>query len=226
MIELNNVSFSYKKEVVLYSNFNLKIKSGLITSIIGKNGTGKSTLINIILGFLKAEGEVKLDSTNPSLIFQEPMLFKYLTIRKNLEIVLNPITKDKDLINKTIKSSLEANNLLEYIDSYPRELSLGMQQKVSLIRGLITKPKLLILDEPFNSLDEVMQDELLKIIINYKVEENSTILIVTHDLQRALKLSDEIIVLGHRPIEVISSISKSNDKEFNYSTLFNYLKNS
>lgn len=211
MINIKNVSFSYvtnnhiKGKAVL-SGINFEIKNGEFMSILGRSGCGKTTLVNILAGyFITPTGkvlinniEVKKPGKNRIVVNQENDLFPWMSVLANMKLANH---NEKD-INKY----LTLVGLYEHKKYYPNQLSVGMKKRLSLARALVANPDFLILDEPFNSLDHRMKEllhlELDKIFSLTK----KTILLVTHDIDEAIFLSDRIIVLGNKPASIVGKI--------------------
>lgn len=195
-----------KNKVEVLHNINLDIKKGEFISIIGSSGCGKSTLLKLITSLESiTSGEIKIDGepvTGPSekcnMIFQESRLFPWLTTEQNIEFTLSkkiPKEKRKEIVEKHIKLV----GLTGFEKAVPNQLSGGMQQRASIARALAANPEILLLDEPFGALDAFtrinMQEETLRIW----EEENTTMILVTHDIDEAIYLSDKIVVLSAKP---------------------------
>lgn len=203
---MNNLSKTYytkKKEVEAIKNISLKINPGEFIAIVGPSGCGKSTLLNIIGGLdNKSSGEIifPLEENNKlGYMFQQDCLFDWLTILDNCLLGLKiqkQITKES---RKRVIKLLENYGLKNFINTYPKNLSGGMRQRVALIRTLATDPDILLLDEPFSALDYQtrlsVSDDVYKII---KKEKKTTIMI-THDIAEAISMADRIVVLSSRP---------------------------
>ena len=188
---------------------NLNVKAGSFVSFIGPSGCGKTTLLRLIAGLTKpASGEITLDGEKidgphyeRGLVFQNPMLFPWLSIYDNVAFGLKArkIYKDK---KQEVSEYLSLVGLENFASSYPHQLSGGMAQRASLARALIGHPKVLLLDEPLGALDAFtrmnMQDELLRI----RSEKSMTMIMVTHDVDEALYLSDKIVVMSPRPAKI------------------------
>ncbi len=186
---------------------NAEINDGEFISIVGPSGCGKSTLIRMIAGLESpSKGKIKLNDKSiekPSLdigmIFQESRLFPWLTIEKNIEFGISDKTKTKEERKQLVNQMINLVGLRGFNKALPQQLSGGMQQRASIARGLINKPKILLLDEPFGALDAFtrmnMQQELLKI---WK-QEKETMILVTHDIDEAIFLSTKIFIMSERP---------------------------
>lgn len=195
---------------------NEAIDGGKFISIVGPSGCGKTTLLHMTHGLLTpTEGEVRVDGNpvtepkrednlNRAVVFQEHNLMPWYTVTENVKYGMKTLKrKSNEEINKTAQSYIEMVGLSGFEDSYPVELSGGMQQRVNLARALSLEPSLLLMDEPFSSLDaqtkEIMQEELLELW----QQNQSTVLFITHDLEEAVFLSDEVLVMGTQPGRVI-----------------------
>jgi NitT/TauT family transport system ATP-binding protein/sulfonate transport system ATP-binding protein len=197
------------EEVTALNGVNLHIESGSFVSFIGPSGCGKSTLLRLIAGLDRpTSGTLTLDGTpitKPSyergLVFQNPTLFSWLNIYNNVAFSLRArkiYKENKHLVNEY----LELVGLQDFANSYPHQLSGGMAQRASIARALIGHPKVLLLDEPLGALDAFtrmnMQDEILRI---WK-EKHMTMVMVTHDVDEAIYLSDKIVVMSPRPAKI------------------------
>lgn len=190
MIEIKNFSKKYGDNVV-FDNFNLQIKKGTVTCILGESGSGKTTLLNAIASLTKFEGHI--DKVKCSYVFQKPNLFDNLTVLNNLRLVNNDDTVIADIVQKL--------KILDKINAYPKHLSGGQVQRVSLARGLIYNSDVLLLDEPFASLDLKTKISLIKDVKKIFKQKNATAIYVTHDIDEAVYIADRIIVLKDGRIE-------------------------
>ena len=190
MIEIKNFSKKYGDNVV-FDNFNLQIKKGTVTCILGESGSGKTTLLNAIASLTKFEGHI--DKVKCSYVFQQPNLFDNLTVLNNLRLVNNDDTVIADIVQK-LKISDKTN-------VHPKHLSGGQAQRVSLARGLIYNSDVLLLDEPFASLDLKTKISLIKDVKKIFKQKNATAIYVTHDIDEAVYIADRVIVLKNGKIE-------------------------
>ena len=184
MLEIKNLSKSYGSCTV-YKNFSLDISEGKITCILGESGSGKTTLLNCVAGLSPFVGEIP--ALKCSCVFQTPRLVPNLTVLGNLRLVCN----DENLILKT----LDDLHLSDKKDAYPKTLSGGQAQRVALARALVYGGEIMLLDEPFSSLDLKLKIEISALFKNLQRQKNITSLFVTHDADEALSLGDEIIVI-------------------------------
>lgn len=191
------------------SDINFSIKPGKFISIVGASGCGKSTLIRIIAGLEKATaGEVIVEgrkvvkpSIDVGLIFQESRLYPWLSVEDNIAFGIHE-KLSKDEKKALVQEYIDLVELTGFEKSLPKQLSGGMQQRVSIARTLINKPDVLLLDEPFGALDALtrinMQNEILKIW----EKQRTTMILITHDIDEAIFLSDRIVILSNRPGEI------------------------
>lgn len=200
------------KTVEVLSDINLDIKKGEFISIVGSSGCGKSTLLKLITSLENiTSGEIRIDdvpvtapSEKCSMIFQESRLFPWLTVEQNVEFTLGkeiPKSKQKEIAEKHI----ELVGLKGFEKAVPSQLSGGMQQRVSIARALATNPEILLLDEPFGALDAFTRIDMQEETLRIWEKEHTTMIIVTHDIDEAVYLSDRIVVLSSKP-GVVKSI--------------------
>lgn len=188
---------------------NLDVREGEFISIVGPSGCGKSTLLRIVAGLDKATSgkvenrgrEIKGISKNIGMIFQEPRLFPWLSIRDNVAFCFSfrERRKDKKRINALVDYYLQLVDLSDFAEAYPNQLSGGMKQRASIARTLIENPEILLLDEPFSALDAFTRMSMQKELLKIWETEKKTMILVTHDIDEAIFLSDRIIVLSERP---------------------------
>ena len=216
-IEIDHVgkSFELKNDSVeVLKDINLTIHKGEFITIVGASGCGKSTLTRLIAGLdFATTGEIKIDGKNvlkPSvktgIIFQEARLFPWLTVEKNIEFGLHDKISGQEKKEK-VQELIQTIGLNGFEKALPKQLSGGMQQRVNIARALINEPDILLLDEPFGALDALtrinMQNEVLKIWEKNK----TTMLLITHDIDEAIFLSDRIIILSDKPGVISKEIS-------------------
>jgi len=212
IIEVKNLAKSYEKLRVL-DKLNFDVKDGEFISIIGPSGCGKTTLLKILGGLIPTTsgdvsvkgGPVKiaLERREFGFVFQNPVLLPWRTSLENAKLPLEILGNNSShgLSNKLLKLV----GLEGFENSYPKELSGGMQQRVAIARALTFEPSILLMDEPFGSLDEITRDKMnLELLRIWKEEKTtiSTIIFVTHSIPEAVFLSDRIVVLSKRPAEI------------------------
>ena len=218
MLELKNISKIYtqnNQQVEAIKNLNLSVKEREFIALVGPSGCGKTTLLKIIAGLISASGgEVILDGKkilNPGkdrgLVFQQFTLFPWLTVRENISFGLELQKLDSKKKAEIVNHYLGVTGLKDFAEFYPKNLSGGMQQRVAIARTLATKPKILLMDEPFGSLDSQTRSQMQEFLTGLWEAEHHTILFVTHNVEEALFLADTIYVLGKRPTEIKNMFS-------------------
>ena len=211
ILEVKNLSYSFGNNPIL-KNINIHVNENEMVAIVGSSGVGKSTLFNLIAGVLKKQtGEITIGGSNDYIgkvayMLQKDLLFEHKTIINNviLPLIIAKVNKKKALEegNKILKQF----NLDKYANKYPQQLSGGMRQRVALIRTYMFKRKIFLLDEAFSALDAITKKELHKWYLDLKKEFNLTTLLITHDIEEAVFLSDRIYILGNKPGEIIGEI--------------------
>lgn len=210
IVELKDISMLYHtldEETLAIKELNLDIYEGEIVGIVGPSGCGKSTLLSIISGLIKpSKGIVKVNSEfvetplkNIGYMFQKDQLFDWRNILNNVVIGLEIQGKLNNETLQEAKDMLNNYGLGEFMYSYPYQLSGGMRQRVALIRTLLLKPDLLLLDEPFSALDYQTRLAIADEIGIILKREKKTAVLVTHDIAEAISLSDRVVVLSNRP---------------------------
>lgn len=208
MLQLKNISKSFDgKEVI--KNINLEINKGEIVSILGPSGCGKTTLLNIILGLTEVDTgsivydgndltDVSMEDRGFNIVFQDYALFPNLNAYKNITYGLKnkPNISSKEEVNDLIKLLA----LEEHLDKKIDQLSGGQKQRVALARTMVMKPKVLLLDEPLSALDGVIKESIKDRIKTIAKQYNLTTIIVTHDPEEALTLSDRVLIINEGQI--------------------------
>lgn len=211
ILDIKNLSYSFGNNPIL-KDINIHVNKNEIVAIVGSSGVGKSTLFNLIAGVLKKQvGEITINGSNDYIgkvayMLQKDLLFEHKTIIDNviLPLIIAKVNKKEALEegNKILKQF----NLDKYANKYPQQLSGGMRQRVALIRTYMFKRKIFLLDEAFSALDAITKKELHKWYLDLKKEFNLTTLLITHDIEEAVFLSDRIYILGNKPGEIIGEI--------------------
>lgn len=181
----------------------MDFKQNRVTCILGPSGCGKTTLLNIAASIVKPDNGsvVGFDSQPLSFIFQEDRLIEWRTVEENVSFVLKD-QRDKSRRQDLIDRYLKLVGLYEFRKYYPNKLSGGMRQRVSIARAFAFSSRVLIMDEPFKSLDLNIKMELMKCLDTLIREEPKTILFVTHDIEEAVILGDEIVILTEKPTKI------------------------
>lgn len=209
-LSIQDVSASIKKNHIL-EQINLEVKSGEMVALLGESGSGKTTLIKAVTGILKVnQGDIKLhgesvlklppNKRRVSVVFQEHRLFPHLTVEENIKFPMKMAKMDKDLQNQRVAQLLADVQLSGFEKRKISELSGGQQQRISLARALANDPEVLLLDEPFSSLDETLRAEMGDFVYNLQQEKQVTTLMITHDKREALKYCSSIALLHNKRI--------------------------
>lgn len=195
MLKIQNLKKAYLNNTI-FDNFNLEIKEENITCIIGVSGIGKTTLLNIVSGLTAYDSGNLTDFKNRtfSYIFQEPRLLKWKTVFGNIQFILKDRFKTDDSIKITNKY-LDLVGLKDFKSYYPNKLSGGMEQRVSIARAFAYPSDILIMDEPFKSLDYKLKKVLMKAFIQLWEEDRRTVVFVTHDIEEAAYTGSDIVIL-------------------------------
>ncbi|MBI1891078.1 MAG: ABC transporter ATP-binding protein [Burkholderiales bacterium] len=196
---------------------NLNVKRGEFISLIGHSGCGKSTVLNIVAGLLKAtSGGVIVDSRevnspgpDRAVVFQNHSLLPWLTVYQNVEIAVDKIfrdTKNAAERKEWILHNLDMVNMSHALDRLPSQISGGMKQRVGIARALAMEPKVLLLDEPFGALDALTRAHLQDEVIRIQSELGNTVLMITHDVDEAVLLSDRVVMMTNGPSATIGQV--------------------
>ena len=210
-LEIKNLSYSFGDNHIL-KDINIYVKENEMVAIVGSSGVGKSTLFNLIAGVLKKQsGEIIINGSDDYIgkvayMLQKDLLFEHKTIINNVILPLIIAKIDKKIALEEGRKILKQFNLEKYADKYPKQLSGGMRQRVALIRTYMFKRNIFLLDEAFSALDAITKKELHKWYLNLKKEFNLTTLLITHDIEEAVFLSDRIYILANKPGEIIKEI--------------------
>lgn len=199
------------------SDINLRIEQGEFISIIGHSGCGKSTVLNIIAGLLDPSlGVVILDGKEVSgpgpdrgMVFQNHSLLPWLTVFENVEVAVNKVFKrsmNKRERREWVEHNLTLVNMGHALNKYPQEISGGMKQRVGIARALAMKPKVLLLDEPFGALDALTRAHLQDEVMRIQKDLGNTMMMITHDVDEAVLLSDRIVMMTNGPAATIGEI--------------------
>jgi sulfonate transport system ATP-binding protein len=209
LLELSIRDKSFQGQQIL-KEVGLQIRQGEIVSVVGPSGCGKSTLLRMICGLDRDyRGNVRvagsapdLRSRNVGLIFQEHRLLPWLTVADNVAFDLGR----RGGAHPRVRDLLAEVGLLDCADAYPKQLSGGMAQRAAIARGLFTQPALLLLDEPFSSVDALTRMRLQDLLLSVASRHGTTLLLITHDITEAAYLSDRVIVLSGRPGHIRAEI--------------------
>lgn len=205
MLELRHISKTYANGTEALHDFTLSVGNGEPVAIVGGSGSGKSTLLRMVAGLdHPTGGEVRVDNEriaqpHPAvgLVFQEPRLLPWLSIGGNVGFGLADV--EKHARKARVHDALTSVGLAEQTDKWPREMSGGMAQRVALARALVTRPSVLLLDEPFSALDALTRNSLQDHLVELWQRSRPTLLLVTHDIEEALVVASKVVVLRPKP---------------------------
>lgn len=216
LLKVREVSKRYGSGPEIITDLNLDVFEGEIVSLVGPSGVGKTTLLKSLAGLHPIttgtielnEKSVKGPPEELALVFQDysRSLMPWLTVRKNIAFPLRHLKLSKTEIEERIAASLTEVGLPDAGNKYPWELSGGMQQRVAIARALAYKPGILIMDEPFASVDAQTRFDLEDLTLRIRNDLGMTIVVVTHDIDEAVYLADRVVVLGGKPSQVISTL--------------------
>ncbi|MEY8766572.1 MULTISPECIES: ABC transporter ATP-binding protein [Francisella] len=232
-IEFRNVSF-YRDERCIYDDISFLIPSNKITTILGPSGAGKTTILQLIAGLIKPDsGNIYIDNSIISkstrekqlaklrkkmgFLFQSGALFTHLSVYDNIAFPLRKNTNlSEELIHNIVLLKLQAVRLAHTVDMMPSELSGGMARRVALARSIAMDPDIMMYDEPFTGQDPASFNKLLELISTLNESLGMTSLIVSHDIQESLSISDHIIIVGNKKViasDTPENIKNSKDKQ-------------
>jgi len=212
MLTINRLSKTYTGGTEALRSISLEMPAGEITAVIGGSGCGKTTLLRLVAGLDHATGgEIAVDgeaisAPHPAvgIVFQEPRLFPWLTVQGNAGFGIKHIRAAERAAR--VDAALSRVGLSEHTKRWPRELSGGQQQRVAIVRALIARPKVLLLDEPFSALDAFTRSSLHDHLLALWETSMPTVLMVTHDVDEALVLGSRVVVMSPKPGRIFEII--------------------
>ena len=218
-----NKTFSDNKSaetVQVLNDINYHVQDGRFVSIVGPSGCGKTTLLRIIAGLEESSGgnlllngrEISNDVNRIGLVFQEYALFPWRTTLQNIELGLEIMDVPKEERRSAAMNYIRSFGLTDFENRYPHELSGGMQQRVAIARTLITDPKVVLMDEPFGSLDSQTRNNLQGFLLSLWQKKKVSIIFVTHNVDEAVFLSDEVLVFSKRPARIVAQFDISSPR--------------
>lgn len=217
LLSLQQIGKTFSNGTVALRGMTMEIQQGAFVSLLGPSGCGKSTVLKIIAGLGNlTTGRVHWPTSNVdnlgrpdceiSFVFQEPTLLQWATVFDNVWLPLRLKGVSRKAAKERVEEALDMVGLHDFAASYPRELSGGMKMRVSIARALITRPKLLLMDEPFAALDEITRFKLNNDLLHLWEKFNWTVIFVTHSVFESAYLSDRIVVMAARPGRVVEDI--------------------
>lgn len=213
-VDVGKVYRQQDAEKVVLEGVNLEVRSGEFVALLGPSGCGKSTLLNIMSGLDQAHtGQIlytevrdvsKLEQPAIGYVFQEARLLPWMTVRQNIHFALESSPSPR--VGQRVENWLDRVGLKGYYDYYPNQISIGMQHRVSLARALILDPELLLLDEPFSSLDEITAMTMRSEVLDLWKEQQGTVILVTHNPLEAVFLADRVLVMAANPGRIVAEL--------------------
>ena len=219
LISVKGVSKTYsssrKGSIRAIDSVSFDVKAGEFVSIVGYSGCGKSTLLRIITGLTKpTSGGVTISGEGVSSpvrgvgqVYQKPVLMPWRSAIENVLVPIELLHGDKEKARQSASTLLASVGLEGFEMLYPRELSVGMQHRVSLARALIHDPSVLVMDEPFGSLDELTREEMAVELLKITERLGKTVIFVTHSVPEAVMLGDRVLVLSRRPSRLVADVA-------------------
>jgi nitrate/nitrite transport system ATP-binding protein len=219
-LEIENIVKTYTNpnggEMVVLDGVNLTVGEDEYISVIGHSGCGKSTLLKMVAGLEKpTSGSVRLDGkevrkpgAERMMVFQHYGLLPWLTVRENIRLAVDEVLKKANRAEKIsiVNEHLAMVNLTAAADKYPDEISGGMKQRVGIARALATRPKMLLMDEPFGALDALTRGKLQKQVLDIWETQRQAVMMITHDVDEAIYMSDRIVMMTNGPAANIGEI--------------------
>lgn len=196
--------------LTVLEDVNLRVAGGEFICLLGRSGCGKSTLLKILAGFLMPSSgtvlfqgqQVAGPGPDRCVVFQEDTLFPWLSVRENVAFGMKGRSLERRAIEKEVDEILALVGLSDFGDYLPRQISGGMKQRVALARVLILRPQILLLDEPFASLDAQTREEMQNLVLTLWEQLGATMLFVTHDVHEAITLADRVLVMSRAPASI------------------------
>ncbi len=220
-LEVDNLVKAYPnknggEKFVVLDNVNLTVGEDEYISVIGHSGCGKSTLLKIVAGLERAtSGSVRLDGkeirkpgAERMMVFQHYSLLPWLTVKENIRLAVDEVLKNANRAEKVsiVNEHLAMVNLTKAADKFPDELSGGMKQRVGIARALAIRPKMLLMDEPFGALDALTRGKLQRQVLDIWEHQRQAVMMITHDVDEAIYMSDRIVLMTNGPAANIGEI--------------------
>jgi NitT/TauT family transport system ATP-binding protein len=217
IIEIQNLKKIYPSKsapIIALSDVSFDVYEGEFVTIVGQSGCGKTTILKIIAGLLpKTDGTVMVNGepvTGPrastGIVFQQPVLFKWRSVLDNVLLPIEILRRNRREYVLRAQDLLDLTRLTEFKHKYPRELSGGMQQRVSICRALIHDPPVLLMDEPFGALDAMTRSEMNIELLRIWSERQKTSVLITHSISEAVFLADRVVVMTPRPGKIAAIV--------------------
>lgn len=210
-IRIENISKSFDGDKII-DNISIDVREGELVSILGPSGCGKSTIFNMIAGLLKQDSGTVNVNGKLSYMYQKDLLLPYKTIIDNVSLPLVLRKEKKSKAREEVRQYFKVFGLDGYEDKYPKELSGGMRQRANFMRTYVNSNDIMLLDEPFGALDSITKSSMQKWLLDIRKKVMSTILLITHDIEEAILLSDRIYVISNKPSSVSMKIVVDRDR--------------
>lgn len=219
-LDIDHVSISFPTDdgpLEVLKEVNIEVKNGEFISLIGHSGCGKSTVLNIVAGLLQAtsggvileNAEVKEPGPDRAVVFQQHSLMPWLSVYDNVRLAVDQVFKkamSKAERRDWVLHNLELVQMSHALDRRPEEISGGMKQRVGIARALAMQPKVLLMDEPFGALDSLTRTHMQDSLMEIQAELNNTVIMITHDVDEAVLLSDRIVMMSNGPSAHVANI--------------------
>ncbi|MEF7616911.1 ABC transporter ATP-binding protein [Aquincola sp. MAHUQ-54] len=207
-IALRHVSRRYANGVQALADVSLQAAPGAFVSLLGPSGCGKSTVLRLLAGLdAPSSGQVQRPADGVGYVFQDPTLMPWASVEANVRLPLRLRHAPRAAADAAVREALQAVGLADFARALPRELSGGMRMRASIARAMVTRPSLLLLDEPFAALDEITRFRLNQELLGLWQRDAFTALFVTHSVYEAVFLSQRVVVMGARPGRVVREIT-------------------
>lgn len=212
LLRMEQVDKTFNGNIVALKDMSLEVREGDFISLLGPSGCGKSTALRLISNLLHpTSGRIKWsggdEARDLGVVFQEPTLMPWASVAQNVWLPFRLRGKPYNAVKDDVLQALKLVGLEKFQNSYPRELSGGMKMRVSIARAMVTRPKLILMDEPFAALDEITRFKLNNDLLKLKAAIGCTVVFVTHSVFESVFLSDRIVVMAARPGRVISELT-------------------
>ena len=211
LLKMSHVEKTFRGDVVALKDMNLTVNEGDFISLLGPSGCGKSTALRLIAGLMKpTTGRIEWtggqNAGDLGVVFQEPTLMPWARVQDNVWLPFRLRGKSYSEVKDDVLEALKLVGLEKFQRAFPRELSGGMKMRVSIARALVTKPRLILMDEPFAALDEITRHKLNQDLLALREAIGCTVIFVTHSVFESVFLSDRIVVMAARPGRVIREL--------------------
>lgn len=212
LLAMSDVTKVFAGDVVALQGFDLTVKQGDFVSLLGPSGCGKSTALRLIAGLIRqTSGSLNWEGgkhdDDLGVVFQEPTLMPWARVRDNVWLPLRLKGNSYRSSRDAVESALELVGLEEFKNAFPRELSGGMKMRVAIARAMVTRPRLILMDEPFAALDEITRQRMNSDLLAMRESIGCTVIFVTHSVFESVFLSDRIVVMAARPGRVIQELT-------------------